>query len=122
MKNIIIPFLLFAVLMSCEDSKNDSESGQLLFYTNSALINCPFNLELSLNGDKTGSISASTIFSDTNCEVSSGIGLLLNLNEGTYNYSANESECSATNRINSWTGTVYVTKDSCAVVFLDIYP
>jgi hypothetical protein len=124
MKRVLIAFLLFAPLMSCEESKDDSEKGQLLFYTNSALINCPFKIELSLNGDKMGSIDASSIFSDTacDCEDSSGIGLLLNLKEGTFNYSANEVECTAINRINSWTGTVNVTKDSCIVVFLSIYP
>jgi hypothetical protein len=110
--------------MSCEKSKDDSNKGQLLFYTNSALINCPFKIELSLNGDKVGFINASSVFSSTNCycENSSEIGMLLNLKEGTFNYSANERECVATNRINSWTGTVNVKKDSCTVVFLDIYP
>ena len=124
MEKFLIPILLISALISCEKSKNDSEKGQLLFYTNSALINCPFKIELSLNGDKIGFIDASTIYSDTNCncEDPDGIGLLLNLEKGTYNYSANEVECAATNGINSWTGTVNVTKDSCTVVFLDIYP
>jgi hypothetical protein len=123
MKRFLIPLLIFVLLMSCEDSKDDSEKGQLLFYTNSALINCPFKIELSLNGNKIGSVDASSIFSDTNCNCEdSGIGLLLNLKEGTFNYSANEIVCTATNRINSWTGTVNVTKDSCTVVFLNIYP
>lgn len=120
----IIPILLVALLISCEDSADDTDKGQLLFYTNSALINCPFEIEISLNGDKIGVINASTTFSDTNCdcEDSSGIGLLLDLKKGTYNYSADETECIATNKINSWTGTVNITRDTCKVVFLDIFP
>ena len=123
MKKLLIPILLIAALISCEKSKDDSEKGQLLFYTNSALINCPFEIDLSLNGKKIGTINATTIYSDTNwiCEDPSGIGLLLNLGKGIYNYSANEVKCTATNRINSWAGTVNVTKDSCTVIFLDIF-
>jgi hypothetical protein len=124
MKSYIVPFLFVALLISCEDSENDSDKGQLLFYTNSSLINCPFEIEISLNGDKIGFVNASSLFSDTNCDCDdpSGIGLLLDLKEGTYNYSADEIECTAANRINSWTGTVYITRDKCKVVFLDIFP
>lgn len=111
------------IITNCE-KKDDSEKGQLLFYTNSYLINCPFNIELSINGDKLGFINASTNYSknNCNCDDSIGIGLLLNLKEGSVNYVANEIECAAINKINSWTGTVNIIKDSCTVVFLDIFP
>jgi hypothetical protein len=124
MKRFLILLILFASLISCEKSKDDSEKGQLLFYTNSYLINCPFNIELSINGDKIGFINASTNYSNNNCNCddSIGIGLLLNLKVGSVNYSANEVECVAINKINSWTGAVNITKDSCTVVFLDIIP
>jgi hypothetical protein len=125
MKSLTIPFLLaVTLLLSCENSEDNTGKGQLLFYTNSALINCPFEIEISMNGDKIGLVNGSTVFSDTNCDCDdpSGIGLLLDLKEGTYNYSAVEVECTAVNKINSWTGTIEITRDSCKVVFLDIFP
>ena len=124
MKRIFIVFLVFATVVSCEKTNSDFEKGRLLFYTNSALINCVFKIELSLNGENIGVIDASKTYSDTNCicDDPSGIGLLLNLKEGTYHYSANEVQCIATNKVNSWSGTVNVAIDSCTVVFLDIFP
>lgn len=121
-KRVLIAFLMYALLVSCEKFKDDK--GQVLFYTNSTLINCPFKIEISLNGDKIGSIEASSVFSETNCscEVETGIGLSVNLKEGTYNYSAIEVQCPAINRINNWTGTVIVNRNSCTAVFLNVFP
>lgn len=125
MKRFIIPFLLAVTLfICCENSEDNTPRGQLLFYTNSALINCPFEIEISLNSEKIGVINASTIFPGTNCDCDdpSGIGLLLDLKEGKYKYSAVEVKCTAINKINSWTGTVTITAGSCQVIFLDIFP
>ena len=100
----------------------DSDKGKLLFYTNSHIINCVFDIELFVNGVKIGNLDARSTYTDNdcNCDNSTGIGLLLNLKKGTYDYSANEINCIATNKVNSWSGQVNVIGDSCTVVFLNI--
>ena len=120
--NLIPAFLMFVVLSSCEKTQEDSNTGRLLFYTNSSLINCVFEIDILANGQKVGTLDAGSIYtdSDCNCENPTGIGLLVNLKKGTYDYSANEVNCIATNKVNSWTGQVIVEQNSCTVIFLDI--
>lgn len=100
----------------------DNEKSKILFCTNSHIINCPFEIEISLNNVVIDTLTAGSVYSynDCQCDNSSDIGLLLNIEEGAYNYLANELNCSATNRVNSWTGEIKVVEDSCTVIFLDI--
>lgn len=124
MKSIkpILVFLMFLVLSSCEKTQDNSDKGKLLFYTNSSLGNCVFEIDILVNGEKVGTLDASSKYtdSDCNCDNPTGIGLLVNLEKGTYNYSANETNCIATNKVNSWSGQINVEQNSCAVIFLDI--
>jgi hypothetical protein len=124
MKSIkpILVFLMFLVLSGCEKTQENSAKGKLLFYTNSPSINCVFKIDILVNGEKIGTLDASSKYtdSDCNCDNPTGIGLLVNLGKGTYNYSANEINCIATNKVNSWTGQVNVEQNSCTVIFLDI--
>jgi len=124
MKSIkpILVFLMFLVLSSCENTQENSDKGKLLFYTNSSLGNCVFEIDILVNGEKVGTLNASSKYtdSDCNCDNPTGIGLLVKLEKGTYNYSANEIKCIATNKINSWSGQVNVDQNSCTVIFLDI--
>lgn len=103
-------------------SIHDSDKGTVLFCTNAHMINCVFEIEISIDGEKAGTLDASSIYSgnDCYCENSAGIGLLISLDKGIYEYSAKMVKCSATNITNSWTGDLTVVGDSCSVVFLDI--
>ena len=100
----------------------DTDEGKLLFCTNSHIINCVFEIEISLNNVVIDTLTAGSVYSDNDCQCDNSldIGLLLNIEEGTYNYLANELNCAATNRINSWTGEIKIVEDSCTVIFLDI--
>jgi|WetSurMetagenome_2_1015567.scaffolds.fasta_scaffold59076_2 hypothetical protein len=118
----ILVFLMFIVLSSCEKKQDDSAKGKLLFYTNSSLMNCVFKIDIFVDGEKAGTLDASSDYvdNDCNCENPTGIGLLINLKKGTYNYSANEINCIATNKVNSWIGQINVKQNLCTLVFLDI--
>ncbi|MCK5138092.1 MAG: META domain-containing protein [Bacteroidales bacterium] len=101
-----------------------NDLGKLLFCTNSYLINCPFEIEISIDNVKIDTLTAGSIYSEEICHCidsfSLHIGIILDISEGTYNYYARELKCSAINKVNSWTGDIYVKKDECATVFLDI--
>lgn len=81
-----------------------------------------FSIDISVDGEKIGTLDASSNYSDNDCycENSAGIGLLVSLDKGNYKYSAQEVECSASNITSSWTGNLTVIGDSCTVIFLDI--
>lgn len=100
----------------------DSNKGKILFCTNAHMMNCIFEIEVSLNGQKVGILNAGTSYSDNDCycENSADIGLLISKDKGKYSYSAKEIKCKATNINNSWTGEIDVKGDSCTMIFLDI--
>ena len=100
----------------------DSDKGKVLFCTNAHTMNCIFSIDISVDGEKIGTLDASSSYSDNDCfcENSAGIGLLVSMDNGNYEYSAQETVCSATNITNSWTGDLTVVGDSCTVIFLDI--
>ena len=118
------------LIMNCQDYKlvfnfvsaYDSNKGKVLFCTNAHMMNCIFSIDISVDGEKKGTLDASSSYSgsDCYCENSAGIGLLISLDKGNYEYSAQETECGATNITNSWTGDLTVIGDSCTTVFLDI--
>lgn len=118
------------LILNCQDNKlifefvsdYDSNKGKILFCTNAHIMNCIFEIEISINEEEIGTLDASSSYSDNDCycENSAGIGMLISLDKGDYEYSAKEVECSAINITNSWTGNVTVIGDSCTVIFLDI--
>jgi heat shock protein HslJ len=100
----------------------DSDKGKLLFYTNSQIINCPFAIEISLNNTIIDTLTAASTYSDTSCycDDQTGIGLIKEIASGSYIFHASEINCSATNRVNSWTGDITIKNDSCSVIFFDV--
>jgi hypothetical protein len=116
--------------INCQDNKlvfdfkstYDSNKGKVLFCTNAHMMNCIFSIDISFEGEKIGTLDASSSYSDNDCycENSAGIGLLISMDKGNYSYSAQNTECNATNITNSWTGDLTVIGDSCTVIFLDI--
>ncbi len=96
--------------------------GTLLFYTNSYIINCPYEIEITLNSVKIDTLTAVSYYSDDKsiCIDSIRNGILLDISDGTYTYFARELTCSAINRVNNWTGDISVNQDEWALVFLDI--
>jgi len=105
------------------ESTYDSNKGKVLFCTNAHMMNCIFSIDISVDGQKIGTLDASSTYSDNDCycENSAGIGLLISKDKGKYTYSAKETECSATNITNSWTGELTIVGDSCTMIFLDIF-
>lgn len=103
-------------------STYDSNKGKVLFCTNAHTMNCIFSIDISVDGKKLGTLDASSTYSDNDCycENSVGIGLLISMDKGKYTYSVQETECSATNITNSWTGDLTIVGDSCSMIFLDI--
>ena len=99
----------------------DSDKGKILFYTNSHILNCVFEIDISIN-EKSYSLSASSTYSDNDCQCNNSlnIGVLLKFERGSYDYTANELNCIASNKVNTWSGQVKVVSDSCTVIFLDI--
>lgn len=98
------------------------KQGKVLFCTNSPLINCVFNIEISINNKIVDTLNAGSVFENLDCECENTLntGLMINLESGEYNFSANELNCIATNKVNSWDGNITVIADSCSVIFLDI--
>ena len=117
--------------IACQDNKlvfdfettYDSNKGKVLFCTNAHMMDCIFSIDISIDGKKIGTLDASSTYSDNDCycENSTGIGLLISKDKGKYTYSAKETECSATNITNSWTGELTIAGDSCTMIFLDIF-
>ncbi len=105
------------------ESTYDSNKGKVLFCTNAHMMNCIFSIDISVDGQKIGTLDASSTYSDNDChcENSEGIGLLISKDKGKYTYSAKETKCSATNITNSWTGELSIVGDSCTMIFLDIF-
>ena len=98
--------------------------GQMVFCTNSSIINCPFEIEISLGGISIDTITTGSIYSGDNCDCDDlfGNGALFEITEGSYSYGAREINCFAENKVNSWSGNIIVSQDSCTVVMLDIIP
>lgn len=127
MKNkslLVILFISISLIFVSCDNDEEFGDGKVLFCTNSHIINCVFDIEISVDNKVIGHLDASSVFSDTicQCESSINIGLLLNLETGTYSYTANEINCIATNKVNTWTGQFVIDKDDCTEIFLDITP
>ena len=126
MKSHILRFsiLLFFIFGGCEKSDDNysSKQGNVLFCTNSPLLNCVWDIELSINNEIVYTLNARSVYDnkECQCEDTTDIGLSIDLEAGEYSYNANELICIATNKNNSWFGNFKVIEDSCTVVFLNI--
>jgi len=98
------------------------KQGKVLFCTNSPIINCPSEIEISINNEVIDTLTAGSVYDNTDCQCEGtiNIGLSVDLSTGEYSYNANEINCIATNTVNSWTGNFTVIEDSCTMIFLDI--
>ena len=96
--------------------------GQLLVCTNSAIINCPFEIQVSINNTIIDTISAASMYSDTFCQCDDNfdIGIIIELPAGEYFLSASEINCQGSNRINDWFKEFEIKTDSCSKINLDI--
>lgn len=102
--------------------KYDSDKGKVLFCTNSHSMNCVFEIEISIDGEKAGTLDAGSLYSDIDCycENSADIGLLIPLEKGEHSYLAKEIKCNGINATGSWSGSFSIAGDSCTVIFLDV--
>lgn len=96
--------------------------GEVLFSTNSAIINCPFSIEISIDGNNIGTITAGSEHSSLTCLCpdSAFIGMIVDIEVGEHSYTAKELNCTASNRINMWAGIIKVSSNDCETVILDI--
>jgi len=125
MKKQILFLILFTGFIfyfsSC--SKKDSiDKGDVLLYTNAQMMNCLYDIEISVDNRVVGHIDASSIVSNDDCECDEPMknGLVLSLEKGIHLYEAVNLNCNATNTTNKWTGQFEVKETGCCSVFLDV--
>jgi len=113
--------LIFTLILAVGCDKQ-SETGEILFCTNSDIGNCVFSIEISVDGNKLGTLTAASSYSSGNCECPESffIGMTVDVEPGLHTYHAEELDCAATNRINEWSGSINVSNDNCETVILDI--
>jgi len=120
MKRILsVLYVLSLMVYGC---KEDLPTGEVLFCTNSAIINCPFSIEVSIDNRVVGTLSASSEQTSLicSCPESHLIGMQIVLESGNYSYYAKELNCQGTNRINEWSGSLKVEDSSCEIVHLEV--
>lgn len=102
--------------------KEDIHTGEVLFCTDSAIINCPFSIEVSIDNRVVGTLSANSEHTSLicSCPESHFIGMQIVLESGDYSYYAKELNCQGTNRINEWSGSFKVEGSSCEIVNLEV--
>ncbi len=117
-----VTYILIATLILAIGCEKKDETGEILFCTNSGIANCGFSIEISVDGDIVGTLTASSGYSSLNCACpeSSSIGMIVDIETGLHTYSAKELNCIAANRINEWSGSINVSNDNCETVILDI--
>lgn len=122
MKNKILILLLFLSLLICCEKDNSYDNGKVLFCTNSYLINCPFSIDVYIDNDFMGTLTAASSYAqvDCCCPDSLFIGLIIEKKVGTYDYLAKETNCAGSNKVNNWTGELKIKKDGCSMIYLDI--
>ena len=117
---ILSLFLIAAfTIVGCE---KNVEMGEVLFCTNSGIINCPFSIELSIDNRIVDTLSAVSeyVSNDCSCAESHFLGVLMTLGSGEHNYYAKELNCQGNNRVNEWSGIIILEDNSCGIVVLDI--
>lgn len=126
-KNKHVFLFLFTLLLigcSCKKEKYDVDNfyGHVIFYTNAQFIlNCgDFDVDIYMDSIKVGTIEKSFLPVDSvpSCETEdTTTTFILEKETGIYNYNA---YCSCSN-YGKWTGIFEIIKDSCTIVFLNIY-
>ena len=114
-------FMIFTLILAVGCDKQ-SETGEILFCTNSDIGNCVFSIEISVDGNIIGTLTAASSYSSGNCACPESffIGMKVDVETGLHTYHAKELDCAATNRINEWSGSINVSNDNCETVILDI--
>lgn len=114
--------ILFLVSLLVDGCKKESEMGRVLFCTNSAIINCPFSIEISIDNIIVDTLSAASENKSLECECpeSYNIGTLIDLELGQHIYYANELNCQGSNIINEWSGSFEIFENNCEIMNLDI--
>jgi heat shock protein HslJ len=121
------------LIIKCKDSEDlvfdfqqspSNSTGQILFCTNSLIINCPYRIEISLGGVCIDTITARSVFSEENCACSPDFrsGVVIEMDMGLFEFSARELECVAENKVNFWSGEVEVKENKCSTVELSVLP
>lgn len=117
-----VTYILIATVILAIGCEKKGETGEILFCTNSGIANCAFSIEISVDGNIIGTLTAASSYSFGNCACpeSSVIGMIVDIETGLHTYSAKELKCIATNSINEWSGSINVSNDNCETVILDI--
>ena len=117
-----VSYILIIVLLLAIGCEKKGETREILFCTNSGIGNCAFSIEISVDGNKIGTLTAGSEYSSLNCVCpdSAFIGMIVDIESGEHTYTAKELNCTATNRINMWAGIINVSNNDCETVILDI--
>lgn len=121
------------LIIKCKNSVNlvfdfqqspSNSTGQILFCTDSWLINCPFRIQISLGGVCIDTITGESVVSAEHCTYSPdfGNGVAIEMDIGLFKFSAREIECVAENKVNFWSGEVEVKENKCSTVELSVIP
>ncbi len=107
------------LIVGCE---KECEMGKVLLCTNSAIINCPFSIELSIDNIVVDTLTAASEYTSSECTCSElhSIGILIDLEAGDHTYYGKELNCQGSNRINEWSGSFEITENECEIVNLNI--
>jgi len=118
----IVVIMLLALLVMAVGCEKQNVTGDILFCTNSYIVNCAFSIEISVDGRVRDTLTAASTYSSSNCACpeTSFIGTIVDVEIGSHTYYAKELDCAAINRINEWSGSVSIRNDSCETVVLNI--
>ncbi len=102
----------------------DDGTGNLLFYSNLNVLNCPSEIAISINSVKIDTLTSESVYSNSICATIDDydIGVIFDLPEGLYNYGAKDLTCNAVNKTVTWTCEVFIYKNKCTSVFLNVIP
>jgi hypothetical protein len=118
-RTLSVIFLASILIIGC---KKECEMGEVLFCTNSAIINCPFSIELSIDDIVVEIVTAASNYTSSECTCSDSfsIGILIDLEAGEHTYYGKELNCQGSNGINEWSGSFVITENRCQIVNLNV--
>lgn len=117
-----VSYILIGILILAIGCDKQGETGEVIFCTNSYLGNCAFLIEISVDGDIVGRLTAETGYSSMNCKCPEELtqGMIVDFETGEHTFTAKELNCAAANRTNTWSGIINVSSNNCETVILDI--
>ena len=118
-RTLSILVLASTLIIGCD---KETEMGEVLFCTNSGILNCPFSIEISIDNNIADTLTAASEYTSMKCACPEldNIGILIDAEAGEHTFYAKELDCIGVNRVNEWSGNFEITANSCQVINLNI--